>query len=241
MMVGSLSSSLIKEVKGLGFSVLSIARETPDATAVAIWDVIGLKQDIMLVSMENFEEALPVAGWAAHMGDPILLTFRKVLPPATAMAIRQRQPNVYIIGSEQSISKEVEQAIRGLTAGYVHRIAGIDPVVTAVNFTKYKSPVGMFGWDVNDKNGWAFTLIRNDWWTAAVNGAPLSHMGKHAPILLVNPRFVPPETERFIQSVNPAHREPKPPYMHGFIVGDFNDLSCGVQWHLDDLLETVKE
>lgn len=239
--IGSLSPLIDEEIRRLGFTVCRINGGDPVNTAVQIWNMIGPKQNVMLVSGERFEEALPAGGWAAHMEDPILLTGIDYLPLVTAQAIKQNQPNVYIIGSDRSISYRIEEEVRSLTGGFVDRISGTDPFEVAVNFTKYKSPKGDFGWNVNEKKGWSFRFSRFDQWYGSINGNPLSHMGKHSPLLLLHPQAIPMVVADYIKSVNPVHQEPKPPFMHGFLVGNVYDISCPVQWHLDTLLETVME
>jgi putative cell wall-binding protein len=241
IVVGSLPAMIDYEVQQLGFTVCRINGGEPAATAALIWDILGPKCNIILVSGETFEEALPAGGWAAHMGDPILLTCRNNLPMATAEAIRRKQPNVFILGSTKTIAAEVEEQVRYLTCGLVERISGRDPFEIAVNFTKYNSPKGDFGWGIIEKQGWSFRFSRYDDWTSSLGGNPLSHMGKHSPLLLIQPETVPETVKKYIMSVNPVHPEPKPPYMHGFIVGFNGSIACPVQFELDDLLETVRE
>lgn len=70
----------------------------------------------------------------------------RILPPYTRNVIQKTQnANVYIIGSTISISNAVEQEIRKLNVKFVDRISGSTPYEVAVNFAKYKSPVGNFG------------------------------------------------------------------------------------------------
>lgn len=253
IVVGSLPATIGYEVQQLGFTVCRINGGGPAATASIIWDFLGPKRNVILVSGENFEEtpgetpgetsgeALLAGGWSAHMGDPILLTGRNSLPKVTAEAIRRKQPNVFILGSPKTISPEVEEQIHDLTYGLVERISGTDPFEVAVNFTRYKSPKGDFGWGITKKQGWSFRFSRFDDWTSAINGNPLSHMGKHSPLLLIRPETLPESVKRYITAVNPVHEEPKPPFMHGFIVGITGSIACPVQLELDNLLETVRE
>lgn len=239
--VGSLSPAIDFQVKELGFSVFHINGGNPAVTATLIWDLIGTRQDVILTSGENFTECTPAGGWAAHMGDPILLSWRDYLPKETAQAIRQKRPNVYILGSTKTISESIEQEVRCLTTGLVERISGTNPFEVAVNFTKYKSSRGDFGWNIRTKKGWSFRFSRYDDWAAALSGNPFSHMGKHSPLLLIDPRSVPDSVRNYLISVNPHHPKPEPPYMHGFIVGIDTSIACSVQSELDDLLETVME
>ncbi len=241
LLVGSLSPAIDESVRRLGFTACRIDGGDPATTAVMVWQVLGPRRNALLVSGERFEEAVLAGGWAAHMGDPILLTGRDVLPPVTACAIAQTQADVYILGGWQSISPVVEETVRRLTRGFVDRIYGRDAVETAINFTRYSSPTGEFGWDVKDMKGWAFRFSRMDTWYGSIVGNPLSHMGKHAPLLLVPPDCVPPTVSDYILSVNPRHTEPKPPFMHGYLVDIQPGVSYEEQVQLDGLLETVVE
>ena len=239
VIIGSLSPNTDEEVRRLGFTVCHVGGDDPAVTAVAVWNLIGPKRNVMLVSGECYEKALPAAGWATHMEDPVLLTGRDYLPAITACAIRQAQPDVYILGGPGSVSAEVERVVRGLTDGYVDRICGRDAFETAVNFTRYCSPMGEFRWCVREKRGWGFRFARYDQWYGGINGNPLSHMGKHSPLLLVGTDFVPPLVEEYILAVNPRHPKSEPPYMHGFLVGAVQDISPPVQWRLESLVTTT--
>lgn len=66
-------------------------------------------------------------------------------------------------------------------------------------------------------------------------------LGKHSSLLLIRPETLPEAVREYIATVNPAHPEPKPPYMHGFIVGINGSIACPVQLELDNLLESVRE
>jgi putative cell wall-binding protein len=240
IIVGSLSLQIDKDVQSLGFSIKRISGPDPAATAVLIWQVLGPRKSVILTSGETFEEALPAGGWSAHMSTPILLSCRDYLPVATAQAIRENQPDVYILGSRKTISNQVERMARELTGGFVERIDGRDPFEIVVNFTRYKSPSGDFGWGIREKRGWSFRLSRYDDWASALSGAPLSHMGKHSPLLVIQPDAIPEVVREYILSVNPIHKEPEPPFMHGYIVGFTGTITCNVQRELDSLLETVR-
>lgn len=48
--IGSLSMSVDEEVRRLGFTVCRVGGPDPVATAVAVWDIVGTKRQVMLVS-----------------------------------------------------------------------------------------------------------------------------------------------------------------------------------------------
>lgn len=241
LLLGALSAAISRDVERLGYSTSRIVGGNPIETAVLISGLLESRQNVMIVSSEEFEEALPAGGWAAHMGEPILYSHRDRLPDATAQVLREEQPDVYLIGSTTALSPAVEIAVREMTRGFVGRISGSDPFELAVNFTRYRSPTDRFGWNVNERRGWSLRFARYDEWYDAVSGNPLSHLGKHSPLLLVASDAIPDSVAGLIASVNPRHAEPTPPFMHGFLVGRACDIDCPVQWGLDRLLETVEE
>jgi hypothetical protein len=212
----------------------------PAATAVMVWDALGKMDRAVLTSGETFEEALPAGGWAAYYGDPILLTSQDQLPMITANAIKVNQPDIYILGSEKTVSRRVQIQVRELTGGFVDRIGGNTPAEVSVNFTRYKSPTKRFGWGVGDCRGWSFRFSRSDDWASALTGNSLSHMGKPLPLLLINPNSVSPVVRQYITSVNSIHSESKPLFMHGYIVGIYGSILCPVQLDLNGLLEPVR-
>jgi hypothetical protein len=65
-------------------------------------------------------------------------------------------------------------------------------------------------------------------------------MGKHSPLLVIQPNAIPELIREYILSVNSIHKEPEPPFMHGYIVGFTGTITCNVQWELDSLLEIVR-
>lgn len=241
LILGPLSESVKRDVERLGYTAFQIDGGNPIDTAAMIVPFLDSLRNVMIVSVEDFPEALPAGGWAAHMGEPILYSYRDELPNSSARVIMDAQPDVYLVGSPGTLSPAVENTVRRLTGGFVDRISGADPFEVAVNFTRYKSPTGQFGWDVNGRRGWGFRFAREDMWYDGVNGNPLSHLGKHAPLLFVSTHAVPSIVMNYILSVNPRHLEPKPPFMHGFLIGRTCDMDCPVQWRLDRLLDTVQE
>lgn len=172
------------------------------------------------------------------MGEPILFTARNVLSPYTRNVIQKTQnASVYIIGSTNTISSAVEQEIQKLNPRFVNRISGSTPYEVAVNFAKYKSPMGDFGWGRTEREGHAFTFTSIISPFDSVSGSLFAHLGKHTPILVVNKDWLPGITQLYIESVKPLPApEPHPPFMHGWVVGCDNVISTETQLEIERAL-----
>ena len=56
---------------------------------------------------------MPLAGWAAKAGDPILWVSRDAIPPETRAALQShRKPRIYALGPPQTISENAPLAIK---------------------------------------------------------------------------------------------------------------------------------
>ncbi|QBS38249.1 cell wall-binding repeat-containing protein [Thermaerobacter sp. FW80] len=241
-LVGDLSHAVEHQVRRLGFRSLRLRGRNVFETAAQVAQFVGVGRTVVVVSGEEFAEGLAAAAWSAHTGQPILLTRRDTLPLATARVIAlARNPNVYIVGSERTVSREVERAIRGLTTGLVHRISGASPFAISVELSRFLSPAGDFGWGKTEPAGHFFRFSAVDAWQSAIAGNLFSHLASHAPLLLVERGQVPDVVRTYILSVNPRHTEPAPPFMHGYIVGPPGEVACRVQFELEVLLRTVIE
>ena len=242
LLVGDFSPFVELQVKALGYATHWIHGADVYATAAAAADLLWHAGTILVVSGEDPSEGLPAGAFAAHMGIPLLLTRKDSLPQATADFIAHAvHPNVYVVGSLDTVSDIVLDAIDALTEGLVVRIDGFTPAQIAVEVSRYLSPAGDFGWGKMDPDGHAFRFSEVHAWQSAVTGNAFSHLGKHAPLLLVERWAVPPVVSQYLMSVNPLHVETKPPFMHGFIVGPTHEVACPVQVELEVLLRTVVE
>jgi hypothetical protein len=85
--------------------------------------------------------------------------------------------------------------------------------------------------------GDAFTFVPSHGWHHAIAGTVFSHIGKHTPALVVDPWRVPESVQRYLLALNPVRPEhPMPPFMHGFIIGNYGDISFSVQVELEKRL-----
>jgi ell wall binding domain 2 (CWB2) len=197
----------------------------------------GPSDAVVVASSERPEYAMPAAGWAAKSGDPVLWTRRDALPAATRRALRaHRRPRVYVLGPREAVSQRVMRALKPLSGG-VRRIAGTDPITTAIAFARYSD--GRFGWNVTDP-GHGIVLASTRRTLDAAAGAPLSASGTYGPLLLVTDAAVlPREVQDYLLDIQPGY-DPDPVrgvYNHGWLLGDESAISAAVQARVDTLLE----
>ncbi|HEX3076464.1 MAG TPA: cell wall-binding repeat-containing protein [Lachnospiraceae bacterium] len=243
-LIGGISPDVGRYLMSLGFRIKIIAGKNYFETAA---HVAGYEHNpennIMIISAEDYREGLSACAYAAHMGVPILLTTKNRLPSYTRDVILEtKDANVYLVGSEKTISEQVEKEIEGLDIKFIGRISGNDPYDVSVNFSKYKSPDGKFGWGKTDRNGHAFTFTAIENPFNSASGALLAHLGKHSPTLIIERNNLPTVTRDYIESVKPMPKEePEPPFMHGWIIGCNDSITFQTQVEIEKALSIDSE
>lgn len=240
-LVGNLSNAIDQSVKALGLNTYSIQSSDPIENAVRIYDYLKKPMEIMIVSVDAFDESMLACAWAAHMATPILYTNRNSLPSKTVDLIKQNNiTSIYVLGSSSSITFDILKEIKDIKNSIsVQRIQGSNVYETSVNFMKFYDTVSMFGWGSYQKQGYSLTFCNKDNWQHGVCSSILAHTGKHAPMLLINKDNVPNEIKTYINSVNPSTGMAKPPFMHGYIAGGTDVISYNTQIELDSYLKNV--
>jgi hypothetical protein len=221
-----------------------VAGSDPFAIASAIdalaADAAGRpSQNVLIVSADNPEFAMPAAAWAAKSGDALLFTERGELPAVTRRAIRRHeQPGIYVIGPPNVVSVGVQRSLGRL--GRVRRIAGRRPVENAIAFARYADAT--FGWGLRDP-GHGMVFANADRTLDAAAGAILSTSGKYGPLLLLDDAdALPRPLESFLRDIQPGYRfDPvRGVYNHAWLMGDESAISVPVQARIDELSEIVK-
>jgi hypothetical protein len=187
---------------------------------------------------------LPITHWVSHMPGAVLWVDPKTdnLPAPTVAALKRRMGKalIYVMGGPQQVS---EALVRQLSQyGMVARITnddGVafnsppanDPVAQSVAFARMWDPMGMVGWNANGA-GHGFTLVNENDWQGAVGSAILSHLGFHAPLLLVNdPNKLPAPVSDYLAVVAPTFlvSPGDGPYNMVYVVGDYAHVSWPLQ------------
>ncbi|CAM4415562.1 cell wall-binding repeat-containing protein [Paenibacillus tarimensis] len=246
LLVGQMNEEVSGQVKALGYRADRIEGGSPAETGRQIDEYYAkltgsVPQSVIVGSLEQAQYTLPAANWIAHMPEPLLYVAKSSIPEETVRALQTRegQANIYLLGPEAVVSKEVEEKLREY--GRVVRIAGGDPHRNAVAFARYTDPETGFGWGIN-KPGGSFSFLNAGADPAlAVAAAPFSHLGKHSPLLFVDKGAVPEAVTEYLAEIQPKFDKTptEGPYSHGWITGSESLITMDVQGQLDTRLEIV--
>ncbi|GKX65319.1 cell wall-binding repeat-containing protein [Inconstantimicrobium mannanitabidum] len=240
ILVGNIAKAVSLELTFHGFNTEQMVGHNHYETATMVCDFREVFDNIIIMSGEDYTEGIASAYWAAHHGSPILYVQKNNIPRCTFEEItKMKNVNVYILGSTKTVSKSVELSLEQIrNVKRVQRIEGNSIYDIAVNFAKYKDEETGFGWDRDYRAGHAFTFGDINQPMSIIAGVVFAHMGKHTPLLLVEKDKVPMIVESYIDSVKPLPPKdmPKPPFMHGFIMGNLESISYEVQKSLEKYL-----
>ena len=240
ILVGNISTDIVNELSIAGFTSKLITGKDKYETACKVSAERKSFKNILIVSGEDYSEGIVAPYWSAHHGDPILFVRKNDIPYCTLNLIRKMHNiNLYIIGSPKTVSATVEQTLSKLpNVNQLVRISGNTPYEIAVNFAKYKSKISDFGWGRNYKEGHAFAFGTINKPIEIITSVILAHMGKHSPLLLIKGESVPEVTSDYLKEIKPVPPKnmPKPPFMHGFIIGNTTDITFATQVKIEDTI-----
>jgi hypothetical protein len=229
-----------------GFKTALVQGDDPYERAAAIDRFFSAARgrpsnDVVLYSGERPEWAMPAASWAARSGDAVLPVRVDSIPRPIARALGDHErPNVYLLGPERIISKQVaDQLKERRLARSVNRIEGSTPVENAIAFARYEK--GDFGWRVNIP-GYNFALASTTRPADAAAAAPLATRGLFAPLLLTDDAEQLPEAlESYLLSVQPGYEgDPRDAvYNRAWILGDDSVISVRQQAQVDSVTELI--
>ncbi len=195
--------------------------------------------NVVIVSGEHAEWAVPGVAWGARAGDSVLPVKRQSIPAPIRKALAEHdKPNVYVLGPEKVIAASVLKALQPL-ARSVRRIQGKTPVENAIAFASYQQRG--FGWAVVVP-GYNFTLANVNRPADAAAAASLATRGVFAPLLLSDQSDkLPRSLETYLLSVQPGY-EGSPDtavYNRVWILGDDKAISVKEQAQVDRATELI--
>jgi putative cell wall-binding protein len=245
ILVGNISKDVSSELRNHGFRTHHIAGHNHYETACIIPSIRGKFKNVIIISGEDYSEGIISGYWSAHHGDPILFVQKNRIPKCTLEAINKMNDiNIYVLGSTKTVSKAVENYLSNLdNVKNLERIDGETPYDIAVNFAKYKDPKTEFGWNRNYRDGHSFTFGNLNYPMEIIAGVLFAHMGKHTPPLLIGEDTIPSVVGEYIKSIKPMPPKdmPRPPFMHGFILGSTKKVSYDTQLIIEDILSIDHE
>jgi hypothetical protein len=190
--------------------------------------------DVVVVSAQARDYALPAGAWSAYSGDTVAFVNRDSVPQATQALLSQRQkllaakPAIYILGPTSVISSAVESQLGAF--GTVKRIAGPTAIDTAVAFARYRDPSTGFGWGLT-KGPVSVSLVNTSDWGNAAAAYNLAGTGPQAPLLLTSGSGpLPSAVVEYLQSL----RSSSPG--QGYVFGSSTSVSSSTLHQLDALL-----
>ena len=247
MVMGDVESSVLDQLKE--YKVKQIKETDPATFAKDVdkeyADITGKYPDSVIIGSSEEEGRLyttPAVNWIAHMPEPLLYVGKDKVSEATIEALKARKgkANIYVLGPEKIISKEVEKQLEKY--GKVTRISGETPTENSIAFAKFKDEKTKFGWGFI-KPGHGVSFVSTETPDLAIAGAPFSHMGKHAPVLLLDKGKVSQPVYDLLATIQPKFKDDPTlgPYNHGFVLGNTENISFETQGILDERLEIVQE
>lgn len=197
--------------------------------------------NVVLYSGEQPEWAMPAGSWAARSGDAALPVKAGSIPAPVAKALQDHErPNVYLLGPEEVIGKEVaDQLEKRKLARSVERIEGATPVDNAISFARYEK--GDFGWGVVVP-GYNFAVASTTRPSDVAGAASLASNGVFAPLLLTDEAARLPEPlESYLLSVQPGYEDDpgQAVYNRAWVLGDEEAISVREQAQIDQITELI--
>lgn len=243
-LIGPVSEMVEHQLKAIGLTTLRIGNARPYETSIAVSEYRLAypsmseqgRKNVFLLSGEVFSEGMAAVGYAMHEGLPVLLSMKMQIPiEVRQFLIRHPTLNVYIVGSETAISREVETEVRAMVRGTVVRILGLSPYETSVNFSRFFDPNTGVGWNRNQPGkGDAFSFVPAYDWKLGVISGLFSHLGKHAPLLFVDRNNIPQVVKNYLRVLNPERKSSLPPYMHAYVFRNFDAIAYETQVQIEE-------
>jgi hypothetical protein len=254
---GNISEVVAREVEDLDFIVRRIAAPDPVAFTGALDDYLAVldsnHQEVVLVgSLDALPFMYAGSNWNAHMGRGFAFVTREGVPDETRRILTGNWPDttyIYVFAPPSEVNASVMAELAEY--GHVQRIPGETPQEMAVRWAGYKDSGReedwWFGFDTRSV-GWGYAepghnvILANpsDWRTTVPTGV-LSHMGKHAFLLLTDENGGLPEATRdYLGVLRPTRTHPSEQvYNFGWITGP--GVPDATMRELSDLLEVAND
>lgn len=254
--VGDIPQGVIDEIKDdLRYKVRRLNAQSPEALADLLdrWQA-ALKTDhpseiaiAPLDAPDGIANGIGAMGWNAHMGRGFAWVYRDRIPDETRRILerRNRSTFIFLTAGSDMISDDVARELGEY--GLVRRIDGDDVYSSnTVNagYKDYGRDWGWwwdwypreFGWGIAE-SGHNYIIGSPENILSVIPAATLGHMGKHGPILLVQPDAVPESVSDYLEMVRPNAGGPRQTIQnHAWIIGNTGMVSQNVQFEIDRLL-----
>ncbi len=256
-LVGTIGDEVRKEVRSLGLNIRVL--KAPDAAALSEkldnWTSTmhgDHRNGVVIANLDNLMPSLPGVFWNAHMGDGLAFVTNGEIPEETKRILKRRMngPWLYLFGDGTVIPEHVAHELGSY--GHLIRIPGGSLPEISARFAGFHDTgrdwgawiwegARSFGWDMNEAGHNVICVNPNGpgGWQNVLPAATLSHMGKHAAVLVVDRDDIPVPVADFLRVIRPYPALPGQQRLnHGWIVGGDGTISWRIQAGLDQLLES---
>ena len=237
--VGNISEDVARRVENeLGYAVRRLYAPDPIAFTEMLDEFVATMEsnhrDVVLVgSTAAPAYAYPAANWNAHMGHGFAFVTPEGVPDATRRILERSWPNypyIYVFAPESVVGQDVMADLAKY--GHVQRIPGDTPEEMAVRWAGYKDNGLRVTWWVSFRPrsvGWGYAepghnilLAGPDDWRVIVPSGVLSHMGKHAFLVLTGPNGTLPDAARsYLEVIRPTRTYPSQQvFNYGWVLGE---------------------
>jgi hypothetical protein len=250
-----ISNDVEQTINEMGLKTSRIEGETPAEVAANVDQSLSTihanhRDTTFIADVNNPQIAIPAQSWNAHGGDGFLYVDGDRVPEVTQRQLKARfdEAYMYLFGDESKISPQVARKLAQF--GHVQRIPqGSDPYKISVGFAGYKDVGRNQGWIFGEwprnigwgiaESGHNFIFTNPENWQIALPASVESHRGKHGPMLHVEEDAVPTAVENYLTNLTRPHESAlyDRKYNHGWIVGDTDQISQGVQAQLHAMLQ----
>ncbi len=255
-LVGTISESVREEVEAMGYRTRVLTADNPIELAYVVdtWTSTqhgDHEDEITIANIDQLEAYVPGAFWNAHAGNGFAYVTDEGVPQATIEMLKDRAngPWIYLFGDESIISAEVARELAQY--GHVTRVPGSTPGAISAHFAAFKDEGKdwgawitfdnrSFGWGIGEAghNAIFVNLDGPEGWQNALPATTLSHMGKHAPVLILDDGEIPEAVRTYLTITKPYETAPQQQLLnHGWIIGGEETISWETQAELDLMLE----
>jgi beta-lactamase superfamily II metal-dependent hydrolase/putative cell wall-binding protein len=193
----AVSDAIATELQG--FTTGSVTRMAgtnryDTAAKVALQTFDGPVAQVLIATGQGFADALAGGAVGAKTDTPVLLVEPTRLPAETAQALQALAPkNIAVLGGTAVVSDAVLNHLKDYTSGGVTRLSGTNRYATAAKIVQWYWP-----------STWPVAYLatgRN--YPDALSGVPAAGRDQ-APLLLVEPTCMPPETKQEMDRLAPS-------------------------------------
>ncbi len=251
-LLGNIAPALADEIRGMGFKVRQIAADSPIAFSEKVDEFLAVLESdhaksVLIAHIDALPYAYGGSNWNAHMGQAWAFVTDEGIPAETRRILERRKvgpPFIYVFAPPDIVPQSVMEEFS--VYGHVQRIPGATPQEMAVRWAGFKDVGGVYGWWYGKylRNvGWGYAepghnvLIANpnDWRTSVPSGV-LSHMGKHAMLILTNDDGTLPEAATsYFEILQPTLTHPSQQlFTFAWILGQ--DVPIATQRAVDDAI-----